>query len=681
MMGSKMAFPNLFKPLDIGSVTVKNRLMTAAHSHDFWKFDPERYHRWNKFSERAKLYHVDRAKGGWGLITMGQVSVHPSCGTTRPTAFLDEVADEYRPITDAIHEHGAKVFVQMNHVGRGRTSGTDDWHPSWATTPGLALFIPGQGPGGEFSKEIEVSEIHEVVEGFARSARNMQKAGFDGIEIQASHSYLVAEFLTPAHNKRNDQYGGSLENRMRFLTEIIDAVREAVGSEYTVGVRHNCEWRMPEGGFTLEDSIEVARRLEAGGKVDFLNLTGWPNSMSMAGTGTPHGVILESAAKVKEAVPKLPTFVVGRIVDPAMAEQIVAEGKADMVAMARASIADPEFPNKAREGRPEDIRQCIGASQGCLVRHMMKLPITCTQNPTVGREGEWGLGTLKPATRKKKVLIVGGGPAGLEAAVTAAQRGHAVTLCELGSDLGGQVNLIVRNPRRTEFINVVDYRRRLLDKLGIEVRLNTAVTPEFVTEFGADAVVVATGSAPYADNFDLAIHWSPSNKTGTGIAGGDQPHVFTSWDVLHGATDGLKNVVLFDGIGYYQSSDVLEYLVAKGSKVTAVAAGGVFGEDLPTNDRPLFLNVIRGKDVTFHQFTTVKEILKESVLLVDNQRGRELTIDGIDGVVLSMGNAPRNALYHALEGKVGELHRIGDCVTPRRIEHAHFEGHKLGREL
>ena len=675
-------FKHLFTPLQIGSMTVKNRLLTAAHSHDFWKFDPERYYKWNKLGHRAMHYHEERAKGGFGLITTGQAVVHPSCGTTRPAAYLEEIVEEYRPIAEAIHRHGAKVVMQLNHNGRGRTSGTDDWQPTLGTTPGLALYIAGQAPGGEFTKEIEVTEIKEIVQGFAISARNLQRAGWDGVEIQASHSYLVAEFLAPAYNKRTDEYGGTLENRMRFLMEIVDAVRSACGKEFVVGVRHNSEWRMPVGGFSLEESILVAKALEDTGKVDFINVTGWPNLLSMAGQGTPFGVGVANAGAIKRALRKTPVFVVGRIVDPLHAEQVLADGHADMIAMARASIADPELPKKAQEGRLDDIRTCVGASQGCLARHMIMKPMTCTQNPTVGREAEWGTGTLTPAAKKKKVLVVGGGPAGLEAAMVAAQRGHQVELYERGAELGGQVNLIVKNQRRSEFRNVVEWRKTQLGKLGVPVHLHTAVTPELVAERRPDAVIIATGSQPRREAKNgLPDYWTPSRQDGLGIKGADLSHVHTVWDVLQGRLDGARHVVVVDGVGYYQSADVVEHLLARGCTVEAVATGTLFAEDMTSNDRPVFLANMRGKNVSFYQLTTVKEIRANAVSLLDGQSGREFTIDGVDGVVLSMGNAPVNALYYALEGKVSELYRIGDCVSPRRVEHAHFEGHKVARAL
>ncbi len=670
-------FKHLFTPLQIGSTTVKNRLMMGANSNDLWRLSPDGYNRWNLYGERANAYYSERAKGGFGLIMMGQAMVHKNCGTNRPAAFLQEAVDAYKPITASIHKAGAKTFMQLNHNSRGRVSGTDDWDPVLATKPGASFYAGG---GGQLTKEIELEEIQEIIDGFAISARNMQLAGYDGVEIQCGHSYLISELLTPAYNRRKDQYGGPLENRARMAFEVIDAVRKAVGDEFTVGVRLNAWWDIPDG-FPNEEAVQVAKWMEESGKVNFIDVTAWDLIHSMAPMGTGFGLAVSGAAAIKKALKKTPVFVVGRIVDPVHAEQIIAEGQADVVNMVRQAMADPELPNKAREGRLNEIRTCIGGSQGCNARHTSRYPITCTQNPTVGREAEWGIGTLNEAPRKKKVLVAGAGPAGMEAAIVARKRGHEVILCELGSHLGGQINLILKNPRRGEFVNVIEWRKGEIDRLGIDLRLNTTVTAEMVKQIGPDAVVVATGSVPYADNIDYPVHWSPSNETGTGIPGADKPHVYTPWDVLHGAIDDKQHVVVYDGIGYYQASDPVEYLLQRDKKVTALSAGPIFAVDMVYVDRPAFVQYLRGKDITFQPYASIREIGDDSMRVLDTQTGRESTIDGVDAVVVCVGNAPANKLYYDLKGTVDELYRIGDCVVPRRVEHAHFQGQQVGRAI
>ena len=672
----------LFDPLTIGSVTVANRIMTTAISHDLWRFDPEGYHQWNMLGSRAMHFYAERARGGFGLLTAGQAMVHKSCGTNRPAAYLPQCVDEYRPITDAIHEHGAKVFMQLNHNGRGRISGTDDWDPVITVKPGPSFY---PGAGGELTKEIDRSEMREIQQGWALSACHMQQAGFDGVEIQAAHSYLISEFLTPAFNQRSDEYGGSLANRMRFLREVLTEVRAAVDDRsFAVGIRLNSEWRIANG-FTIEDAIEVASTLSSAGLIDFVNVSAWGYELSLAPGGTPKAPLAPSAARIRAGLDhdRTKVFVVGRIVDPDDAERIIATGQADMVALARQSIAEPEWPNKIRTGRVDEIVTCIGASQGCIGRHYQHLPITCTQNPTVGREAEWGIARFSRAAVAKRTLVIGGGPAGLEAAVIAARRGHDVTLHEASAQLGGQINFIVKSPRRTEFAQVIRAREVQLAKLGVHVRLAETVDAAQIIATRPDVVIVATGSAPISARAMPRDYRSMSAPDPITLPGADRSHVADAWQTLEGALDHCRHVVVFDNVGYYQSSDPVEYLVNRGIRVTGIATLGQFAIDMLYNDRPWFLEHIRDKFVAFHPFSHLTSIGRDFVEAHNNEVGRAFRIDEVDGVVLSIGSVPRNELFYELEAANGgfELYRIGDCVTPRRVEHAVFEGHRVGRAL
>ncbi len=665
---------HVFSPIKVGPVTVKNRLMVTAHWHKLVEGDPDGYHLWSVYGERAAHYYAERAKGGFGLIIVGQAVVHPSNGTGRPSGFQKENQPALAKIAGAIHEHGATAFVQINHLGRHRNSGPDDWAPVWASSA-----LPTQGDAGreavhsQLAKEMEHEDIRSVTEGFAETALNLQRAGFDGVEVHAAHDYLLDEFLSPATNRRTDEYGGSLDNRMRFLFEVLAAIRAACGPGFAVGVRLNGESALPGAmARTLEESVEIARRLAATGNVDFINVTAWPIAAAIGPMGSPKGHLVRLAAAIKAAVEDVAVFTVGRIVDPVHAESIVAEGHADVVGMTRASIADPELPNKAREGRFADIRACIGAGQGCL--GSTTGPIACTQNPAAGRERDWGAGTLRPARAKKRVLVVGGGPAGMEAAMIAAQRGHSVVLCDRGDRLGGQVNLFTTIPRRSEFAAVVDWRRQQIERLGIEVKLATDADEDMVASMAADVVVLATGSTPTKEG------WTQP-RVYTAIPGIDLPHVVTPTDVLLGALDDRKHVVVVDGVGYYQSSDPVEYLAARGSRVDAVTANPMFAAEMMYTERPSFFGQLKDKDVTFHAMTSVTMISESSVTVQESQLGRVTTIENVDGVVMAVGARADDSLYWRLKGRVESLHRIGDCLVPRGVEHAIYEGHKLGREL
>ena len=665
---------HVFSPIKVGPIIVKNRLMVTAHWHKLVEGDAHGYHLLSVYGERAAHYYAERAKGGFGLIIVGQAVVHPSNGTGRPSGYQKENLPALRKIADAIHRHGATTFVQINHLGRHRNSGPDDWAPVWAPSA-----LPTQGdPGREavhaqLAKEMEAEDIRAVTEGFAETAMNLQQAGFDGVEVHAAHDYLLDEFLSPATNRRTDAYGGSPENRMRFLLEVLEAVRAACGPGFAVGVRLNGESTLPGAmARTLEESVEIARRLAATGNVDFINVTAWPIAAAIGPAGSPKGGLVRLAAAIKAAVEDVAVCTVGRIVDPVHADRIVAEGQADIVGMTRASIADPELPNKAREGRFGDIRACIGAGQGCL--GSTTGPIGCTQNPAAGRERDWGAGTLRPARAKKRVLVIGGGPAGMEAAMIAAQRGHAVVLCERGDRLGGQINLFTSIPRRSEFAAVVEWRRRQIEGLGVEVRLGMEVDEASVTALAADIVVLATGSTPTKEGWTQARVLTP-------MSGVELPHVVTPTDVLLGALDDRRHVVVVDGVGYYQSSDPVEYLAARGCNVDAVTASPLFASEMMYTERPYFLEQLKGKDVRFHTMTSVVQISKDSVTVQDMQLGRVTTIEKVDGVVVAVGARADDSLYRRLKGRIAPLHRIGDCLVPRGVEHAIYEGHQLGRAL
>ncbi len=375
------AYPHLFSPLRIGSVTVRNRIMQTAHVKLFAHGAVD--------SQRNVDYQAARAKGGAGLLITGNRVVHPTSTTGFPRvawAYLREALEADRRLTDAVHEHGAVIFAQLNHFGLNATSDSADdlrvlWGPSAVKSPAY----------GETPKAMEHEDIREVVEWWGRSAELSREGGFDGTEVHISHSYLLHQFLSPLYNKRTDEYGGSFENRLRFAREVIDEVRGRVGSDWVVGVRISLTDFVP-GGLDIEDAVRVAQELERAGGIDYVNVTaaGYHNIWrAIEPSDVPDGYLVDLTAQVKEAV-SLPVFTVGGIKDAALAEEILAAGKADMVAMTRAQIADPEFANKARDGREDEIVHCIRGNQGCIGRVFKGMPIACTVNPAAGREGRFG---------------------------------------------------------------------------------------------------------------------------------------------------------------------------------------------------------------------------------------------------------------------------------------------------
>lgn len=647
-------FQYLFTPLKIGEVTLRNRIFSPPHGTVF--AEPN-----SLPNERLAYYHAERAKGGVGLIITEGTAVHP---TGKPFANTLEGFDEkcipgFRLIASMVHDQGVKIFGQLYHRGRQMES-LHTRLPVWGPSP-----IPSPATR-EIPHEMNREEIQEIVQGFAKAAAHLKEAGYDGVEIHGAHGYILNQFMSFLSNQREDEYGGSLENRLRFPIQVIQAVRKAVGAALVVGLRVSGDELVP-GGLTLEDMREIAPRLEATGMLDYISVSvgNYSTHYIMIGDmSIPLGAAVYLAAGIKEVV-SLPVFTALRIKDPLQAEKILADGHADMVGMCRALITDPELPRKAKEGRLEDIRNCIACNQECRT-HFQGRMISCVQNPAVGFEKELGLGSLKPASQKKEVVVIGGGPAGMEAARVAALRGHSVRLYEKNGELGGQVNIASKIPTRDEFGDIVRYLSRQMEKLGVKVSLGTEISSEMIQSMNPEAVIVATGSEPFLPN----------------IKGANQKHVVNVWDVLQEKVNVGERVLILDGgEAFWPCCGTADFLLEKGRKVEIVSYLFFIGVSIPAQSlTPLYQRLLR-KGAILTPYHTVKEILPDSVVVTNVHTNQSRTIREVDTVVMAYGSRAKDELYRALKGKIREIYALGDCVAPRKVHDAIREGHRVGRMI
>ncbi|HEV2994258.1 MAG TPA: FAD-dependent oxidoreductase, partial [Acidimicrobiia bacterium] len=527
-------------------------------------------------------------------------------------------------------------------------------------------------------KPMERDDIREMIDYHARCARHAVAGGFDGLEIQSAHGYLLHQFLSPKFNERTDEYGGSLENRMRFGVEVLSAVRDAVGEDVAVGLRLAGDDEQAHGpGLTADDAAEVAARYEALGLVDFLNVSVGAGGVGMVRTNyAPHGFGVYAAQKVKESVGDTPVFTVHRILTPDEAEGILEDGAADAITLVRALIADPEWVKKAGEGRAAEIRRCTGINQSCYGNLLQSMPIGCVQNPAVGREDELGLDTLAPAAAARRVVVVGGGPAGLEAAWVAAARGHDVTLLEQRPTLGGAIRLAARLPGREEIADVADWRIGECERRGVDLRTGVEATVDGVLALAPDAVVVATGGHATKTGRS-AYHPMP-------VPGSEQDWVLDHHEAL-ACLDGDpgrlgRRIVLLDGVGHVQGVGVGELLAARGLDVTVVCPLPVLlACDGETQAAILPRAVQAG--VTWRPSTAVAMVDDHTVTLVDVLARRLEPVANVDTFVVCTNGEPNTDLYEALRGRGPEVVRVGDAVTMRPVDRAVFEGHRVGRAL
>ena len=667
---------HVWTPLTIGTTTVKHRIMVTGHTQLYGKDET--------ISDRHIAYYRERAKGGAALLTLEQQAVHPSGMNYHAgcIAWDPRVIPQYEKLADAVHEFGCKQFVQLFACGaQGRgTMYVDRWRPLWA-----ASRIPS-AIYNETPMVMERVHIDQMVMYFGLSAHNAKIAGLDGVEVHAAHSQLVGEFLSPAFNKRTDGYGGSVRNRCQIVIDIGKEVRRQVGQDYTVGVRLSFDEFLGDCGITPEQTEEQLEILAATGLFDFFNISGGGYHalhLAVAPMGSVEEGFMAPFGKRAKAVVggRAKVFVVGRILDVRMAEQILADGAADMVAMTRAHIADPFIVNKFREGREEETVRCVGANV-CVSRLIDNVDVACVMNPATGRERQWGEGTLQTVSpqERRKVMVIGGGPAGLKCAAVAAKRGHAVILYEQAQELGGHLNLLKRLPTRQGWQSAIDNLTRPLVKAGVDVRQGTTVTTALLVQEKPDVVVCATGST-----YDRT-GYSPYRPERESIPGVEQQHVL---DVATATRQALtdpqslgKRVLIVDETDAYWALGLAEILAKASVQVEVVTPHLFVGEDtLKTLEMPHLFPRLKaaGVKLTAQQF--VESISGKNLEIYGIWGGEKRTVE-VDTVVIAMMRSPNDTLFQEIRQSFKkELYRIGDAVAPRKLEAVIYEGEKLGREI
>ncbi len=648
-----MTYTRLFEPVQIGHKTAKNRVYMSPHSTGF----AHQGHVTDQYVD----YIEERARNNVGTISTGHYLIMPNAVSSAGelTTIHKECVPGMSRLAAAIHRHGALGLVQLNHKGRQSD-----------TTFGRSLLIaPSPIPYSgirQIPKEMDAGDIAAVLEAFAQGARYVCEAGFDGIELHASTGYLIEQFLSPYSNKRTDGYGGSLENRCRFLFEVLDRLRKAwSGEPMILGVKLTVRQRIP-GGLTQEDGCQVAKWLDQQKRVDFVHVSQGPyEDRDRFGRGmhTPLGDLVNDAAEVKKQLSRALTIANQRIKYPEQAEQILVEGKADLISLARGLMADPAFVTKIQRGDPESVRLCIGCDQECFGRVTRNLPISCLQNPAVGRENEWADHQLQKPSRTLRIAVIGGGPAGMKVAEIAAQRGHQVSLYTEGPELGGQILLAARAPLRQEFGQITSYLARQIKQLGVKIELRHRMSTEEVLGLGADAVVVATGShaeAPQLPNWKSALP------------------IYSVREVMEGADMGA-HVLLWDLDGHWPGMATAEHLAILGKRVTFVTSMPTSGIDIPTGgDRIAAVRRLYPMGVQFYPGHIIQGAEGDDVILLNSLSGNEARVVGVDALVYAGSNRSNQELYQDLKDRISSLYAIGDCVVPRRATEAIYEGQRLG---
>ncbi len=673
----------LFQPLRIKNVTIRNRIMSTSHAPAYGENGMP--------GERYQAYHEEKAKGGLGLDMFGGSStIAIECPPTfgQLSVAEDRVIPYLQKMSERIHRHGAKTFCQISHSGRRTRWDRGNWLAPVAPS---AIREPEHRP---FPKEMEDWDFDRIRGDYVRAARRVKAGGLDGLELLYAGGHLMLQFWSPSANTRTDQYGGNLDNRMRFGFEVLEEIRQEVGEDYVLGVRITSDELIADGLAPVE-CLEIARKLASSGYIDYLNImTSQPrdwrsSSLSTLSMAFPSAPYLHLASAIKEAV-NIPIFHAGKIADAATAARAVADGHLDMVAMTRAHMADPYFVKKLQEGREDDIRQCVGANY-CIDRIYTGAEALCIQNPAMGREQTIPQ-IVSPADKKKTVVVAGAGVAGLEAARVSAERGHRVVLFEAAGETGGQINTAVKATWRSGLAGIPRWLDAQVRKRGVDLRLNTPATAESVMAENPDVVIVATGGLPNKgaiEGIELAV---------------------STWDILNGKVEPGENVLVFDDQGGHAAPSTAEFLATRGTKVEVATPERflgieVGGTNFPIHFRELYkMGVVMTPDVrltrVYREGNQLVAVLRNEYTLTEEERV-------IDQVVAEHGTLPKADLYFALkphstnrgetdlrdlsenkpqtlnknpDGKF-QLFRVGDAVASRNIHAAIYDSLRLCKDF
>ncbi len=633
-----VTYPNVFQPQAIGGCTIPNRIVRTAHST-------------GASGDDLIAYHEARAKGGVGLAIIEIAGVNTDSPTGIPV-YADSVLPWYEQLSERMHAHGTKVFQQLWHGGI-----------TLQRVPGKRPIGPSAIPNamvGVTPRPMSAGEIADVVADFAAAAKRVEQGGLDGVELHAAHGYLLGSFMSPATNQRNDEYGGSLVNRVRFVREVLAAIRAEVSPGFPVGIRISGD-EFIEGGIDHAEAEAIARELET--DIDFLDVsmgTYWRFHKFLSTLDDPLGYELDTSRLVTKAV-EVPTIVTGRIMTLDHADHIIGSGMADMVSIVRAMIADPELVVKARDGRESEIRPCIGTSMGCVAQLMTTGRIQCVVNVAAGAETKVPFETPAPADVRKKVLVVGGGPAGMEAARTAALRGHTVDLYEMSGHLGGQVRMAASVPPRSDLEAITRWQADELVRLGVRVHLRTPVDPDLIVAAAPDEVIVATGSRPKPAGFQLSSPTIP-------VPGAELPHVSTSWEVLGfgGRAQVGSHAIVYDDTGTFEAISVADKLIAAGATVTIIGRHEQLGAKIPFPPATVEASRERlfAEGVVFVPAMALRRITETAVTAVGLGLGRETTFDADTVCIVTYHDLEDALATHLVDEHLDEgftVHLIGNA--------------------